>query len=257
MNIKYKRNWSHESIPNRPYDFWFVYNEVPWIIEYDGEQHFEEVDFFHRTDTAFEDKKQIDIIKTFVVCNTGYNVIRIDHLNIKEKDIRFHILEALKLNKTIYYSNDAMYNWLINGSVNSNFLCEECPSLWIKYYNVYISGSQVQIYGNIDFSDTNLTGKSIIALLRLGISLPKANIMSPTCDIISSRINIALPKPDMSLSKTDIPLSKTNISLVKPNSPFPKSNGTFPKSNNLSVKSNASILIPIPIPIPKSKDYGL
>jgi hypothetical protein len=48
------------------------------------------------------------MIKTFVACNTGYKLIRIDYSNITDNDVRCHILRAFHLNNSIYYSNDEM-----------------------------------------------------------------------------------------------------------------------------------------------------
>jgi hypothetical protein len=75
------------------------------------------------------------MLKTFVVCNTGYKLIRIDYLNITDKDVRFHILQALDLNNIIYYSNYDMYDWLRNGIVQNNILYRESPYIWNKYFN--------------------------------------------------------------------------------------------------------------------------
>lgn len=118
--------------------YWFIHNEIQWIIEYDGEQHFKEIPFFCKTGPSFEQCRQIDIIKTFVACTTGVNLIRIDYSNITDKDIRYHILRALELDNVIYYSNHEIYNWLINGIVQNQILYKESPSLWNKYYNVIL-----------------------------------------------------------------------------------------------------------------------
>lgn len=73
-NITYKREYSFPDLPNRRYDFAiFQDNKIIELIEFDGEQHFQEAIFFHKTlaeqqkidkeKTDFANKKQIKLIR--------------------------------------------------------------------------------------------------------------------------------------------------------------------------------------------------
>lgn len=135
LGIRYIRQWTHDAISHRRYDFYTFYNNSHWLIEYDGKQHFEKVPFFHKEEKEFLRRQEIDMIKTFIACNTGYKLIRIDHTVKDEEIIKHHILEAFKRDSPIYYSNDIMYEWLSKGMINRDILKMESPSIWYKFCN--------------------------------------------------------------------------------------------------------------------------
>ncbi|CAH6419476.1 Hypothetical protein HVR_LOCUS656, partial [uncultured virus] len=129
LNINFTPQWTHDSLPRKRFDFFFIYNNELWLIEYDGIQHFKEIAIFHKEDDEFEYRREIDKIKTFVACTTGYKLIRIDHTNRDEESIRRHILRAFELNSPIYYSDDKMYEWLSKGTINMNLLKQHAPKI--------------------------------------------------------------------------------------------------------------------------------
>lgn len=51
------------------------------ILEYDGEQHFQYVEFFHKTLEGFKEYKEKEIFKEAVAKKNGYKVIRFSHVN--------------------------------------------------------------------------------------------------------------------------------------------------------------------------------
>jgi len=100
------------SLPDRYYDFSFIYEGIWYIIEFDGEQHFKFTPFFHREETKFQEKQQIDITKTLAAINAGYKVIRIDHTQIN--NIGTHIDEALRLKQSLYVSTPKLYSHIVS-----------------------------------------------------------------------------------------------------------------------------------------------
>lgn len=127
-NILFEKEWRiTEFLPTKRYDFYFQHQGVKWIIEYDGPQHFHEVPFFHRKDGDFEHEQETDKIKTYIACNTGYKLIRIDYTNCTESTVEAHILKAFQHQYPVYYSNDEMYKWLSSGKINKDTFIKEVP----------------------------------------------------------------------------------------------------------------------------------
>ena len=48
INIKFVQQYKLPFLKNRRYDFMFHHNEEKYILEYDGQQHFHYVKFFHK-----------------------------------------------------------------------------------------------------------------------------------------------------------------------------------------------------------------
>lgn len=91
------------------YDFTFAHNNINWVLEFDGVQHFKYSYFFHRTIEKFNYCQGIDISKTKTALDHGYHMIRIDHTQID--NISFHIEEAFRLNRKIYLSTPNLYEY--------------------------------------------------------------------------------------------------------------------------------------------------
>lgn len=108
--IPYDAQWVIRSLPNRRYDFMFVYEGIKYILEFDGRQHFEYVEFIHRSTEEFLAKQSIDVLKTQSAINEGYHVIRIDHTQLD--NIPFHIDRALSLRSILYFSTEHMYSYI-------------------------------------------------------------------------------------------------------------------------------------------------
>lgn len=123
LNIHYIQEWRHPNLNHRRFDFEFTYNNMNYIIEYDGRQHFESRLGFDNLLTL-QEKHEIDKIKTYVAYITNYNIIRLDYtLNIM--DLETHIINALNSTNKIYVSNQHMYHWLLGQQIDKMLLNKE------------------------------------------------------------------------------------------------------------------------------------
>jgi Zn finger protein HypA/HybF involved in hydrogenase expression len=103
-DLDYTTEFIIASLPRKRFDF--SVNEYKYLIEYDGIQHFEYVEYFHKTLDVFEDRKQVDIIKTVEALRNGYTLIRISY-NIV--DINKYLDFAFNGNKKLYLSDKELY----------------------------------------------------------------------------------------------------------------------------------------------------
>lgn len=110
ININYEREYEIIQLPKKKYDFYFQYKGINFLLELDGLQHFEYAPYFHKIVENFKYGQDIDRIKTNIAIKMNYKVIRIDYTQINS--IKFHILKALSLNKTLYLSTPNMYEYL-------------------------------------------------------------------------------------------------------------------------------------------------
>lgn len=94
------------------YDFQLCYNGINYIIEYDGAQHFEYISLFHETIEIFEERREVDVLKTNMCIKNKMVMIRIDYTNNTFDKVKNHILNGFKLSEGIYVSNPELYSWL-------------------------------------------------------------------------------------------------------------------------------------------------
>jgi hypothetical protein len=113
-NIPFTSQKEHPSLLGRRYDFYFMYNDKEFYVEYDGEQHFNKVDFFCKTDEDFKYRRDVDVLKSHTVIKNNGHLIRLDYTLTEEK-IESHLLKAINSNDKLYLSNPEMYKWIING----------------------------------------------------------------------------------------------------------------------------------------------
>lgn len=98
----------------KKYDFYFVHNNINYLIEFDGIQHFEFIKLFHTNEQNFLNRRQVDITKTEMAIINGYVLIRIAYTDIDEvEEILDEILVNNNLDKKLYLSDPEMYTWLI------------------------------------------------------------------------------------------------------------------------------------------------
>lgn len=109
------------------YDFYFTLNNRNIILEYDGRQHFEYNSFFHKSKEEFNHKQDIDRMKTYVACVTGYYVIRIDYTS--NDRIQECILLSLQSDNKIFVSSIQMYQSLLSQGPSISLIKKKCPSL--------------------------------------------------------------------------------------------------------------------------------
>lgn len=61
LKLAFKPQAQIISLPTRYYDFMFIHNNISYLLEFDGKQHFE---FFHDDIGNFIQTQTIDILKT-------------------------------------------------------------------------------------------------------------------------------------------------------------------------------------------------
>ena len=109
-NVTYEREVTLESLPRKRYDFRFVHEEIGYLLEFDGLQHFEQRDHFHREEDSFEEGQKVDRRKTRHALRNGYRLIRIDYTQVD--NVNRHIRRALRSEENLYLSNPEMYSYL-------------------------------------------------------------------------------------------------------------------------------------------------
>lgn len=101
------------SLMNKKYDFAFIFQNRYYLLEFDGQQHFEYNEFFHNhNEEDFEHRQQTDILKTNAALRLKYCVIRIDYTQID--NIEQHIRNALNENYWLYVTNTFLYKYILD-----------------------------------------------------------------------------------------------------------------------------------------------
>lgn len=114
MNIEFIQEATFDWMPRKRYDFCFLYKERYYIIEYDGIQHFEFVEFFHGDEETFNRKQAIDVNKTIAALNQGFFFIRIAHTDEGDiSDIIDWIINDPEPQARLIFSDNSMYEWLL------------------------------------------------------------------------------------------------------------------------------------------------
>lgn len=94
------------------YDFMFVHNEINYVLEFDGIQHFEYTPYFHNSRETFEKCQMVDITKTIIALDQGFKVLRIDYNNIY--NIEEHLRMGLDSTTYLYVSDENLYRYIID-----------------------------------------------------------------------------------------------------------------------------------------------
>ena len=107
--------------PMGPYffDFMCVHNDHCYLVEYDGIQHFQYVQFIHRREANFKSRLKTDVNKTALALLNGYTMIRLDYHQDTEEKIRAHLEAALQKTDGIYTSSDELYAPMLASEVKS------------------------------------------------------------------------------------------------------------------------------------------
>lgn len=103
-DFEYEAEYRLPSINKKRFDFALL--DFKYIIEFDGEQHFEFNEHFCKSIEKFEERKQSDIIKTVEAIKCGYTIIRIGY-NIK--NIHKYLDSILGGDDQLYVSCDELY----------------------------------------------------------------------------------------------------------------------------------------------------
>jgi ferredoxin len=114
LRIPFKKDHIFEFLPKRKYDFAFMINTTVVVIEWDGLQHFEFTSHFHDNEKEFEERQEIDILKTQTLLNHRYKIIRIDHTWLHKTlfYLAAFIHQAILDPYLLIVSNTDMYGWL-------------------------------------------------------------------------------------------------------------------------------------------------
>ena len=76
-------------------DFAIIHNDVFYLIEYHGAQHYRPVEYFGGMEKFIEQQNRDNLLRTFVLENTNYKLLEIDY-RWNHKTIKSKILEFLK-----------------------------------------------------------------------------------------------------------------------------------------------------------------
>jgi hypothetical protein len=87
-----------------------------FVLEFDGEQHFERCGYFHKTDAQFEAQRDRDVLKTYQALKSGRRVIRFDYrlLSHKIDKARALFVELFTSTESLTVSDPALYDWIRN-----------------------------------------------------------------------------------------------------------------------------------------------
>ncbi len=113
-NIEFLPQRTHHQLARKQYDFRAIHNGKTYYIEYDGEQHFRYVEYFCKTIEKYEQRREVDVLKTNTVLQYGDYIIRLD-FSLSDKQLEEHLLKALNSNERLYLSNPPLYQWIIDG----------------------------------------------------------------------------------------------------------------------------------------------
>jgi len=115
LQISFQSEFILSSLPRKRFDFQFIYNGNSYLIEFDGQQHFEYIPYFHQNGEAhFLEKQQVDIAKTLHALQNNYRLIRIDYTQVD--NVADHIQSALDNLTDIYtsyWTNPYLYEYII------------------------------------------------------------------------------------------------------------------------------------------------
>jgi very-short-patch-repair endonuclease len=87
------------------YDFYFTSTEDMCIIEFDGRQHFEDIEYFNKG-TTFRERQDMDILKTEFCIKNNIRLLRIAY---KQIDNISELIDDFLNNKTYIFSDNELY----------------------------------------------------------------------------------------------------------------------------------------------------
>jgi hypothetical protein len=146
MKIKFTPEYHHPLLPKLRFDFMFILENKTYYIEYDGEQHFKRMPFFHKKVSSFDEQRQRDLLKNYIVSLEDNSVlIRIDYKWCKKRNLVKRPNVILELTKYIQncinsenkiFAKEDLYTWIndplskeitekfYNKTLNDSFLVE-------------------------------------------------------------------------------------------------------------------------------------
>jgi len=95
LGVEFTPQYTHYLIPKAKYDFYFKYQDMHFLLEYDGIQHFQFKDYFYSSESELEHRHNIDRNKSIMAITTGFKLIRIDYTQIE------YIMQHIIWNRTL------------------------------------------------------------------------------------------------------------------------------------------------------------
>jgi len=111
--IKYDPQYHDPLAPKLAFDFRFWYQDREYRLEVDGEQHFYEIPFFHRTPTAFAEGQARDRLKDRICWQQAIQLIRIPYTCLK--DMEYYLMKALLDDAALVLWDAELYEPLYQG----------------------------------------------------------------------------------------------------------------------------------------------
>ena len=113
LGLEYTREYKLEITGQKRYD-WLITSPKRFLVEFDGDQHFNFVRKYHKSMRKFHDYYQkIDIFKTWAAIHSGYRLLRISCNDID--CVEGIISEFIKSDKVVDFSSPEKYIWLSLG----------------------------------------------------------------------------------------------------------------------------------------------
>lgn len=128
FTITYTREYSIPYFRRKRYDFYFVLNNIHYLVEFDGQQHFHYDGYFNNKHERLQKRQKRDIIKTVIAWILGYRLIRIHYSQIK--NIEYHIEKACRSNDIVYLSDPEHYKYISESTISLETLIEEAPEVY-------------------------------------------------------------------------------------------------------------------------------
>lgn len=63
LGINYQKEFILPNLARKRFDFMFEYNNIKYLLEFDGEQHFKYMNIFYDSESEFYHRQNIDIIE--------------------------------------------------------------------------------------------------------------------------------------------------------------------------------------------------
>jgi very-short-patch-repair endonuclease len=115
LEYKYQIEYKINNYNQYRYDIYIEKENL--LIEIDGEQHFQFAKHFHHNIETFNEKRNVDIIKTKLALDNNYKIIRIDYKFIANKihdELKEFIKKSIESKEKFITSAPEMYEWISN-----------------------------------------------------------------------------------------------------------------------------------------------
>lgn len=201
-SIPFTPQKQHTSLPRNSYDFYFIYNNKEFYLEYDGEQHFRLVEFFCKTEEQYKDRRAADVLKTNTVINSNAYIIRLDH-TLNDEQLETHILTAINGTNKLYLSNPHLYQWIQDG-------IDRRP-LTLSIATTITQPNQTHPITNITIPVTQTNQSQRIT----AAPIIQANLILPNTNITINQPVIATTQriPVTAITQSNLTLQNTNVTM--------------------------------------------